>query len=75
MKKTINKYWPMVKEMSQVTFLLIVGFITLVKAVMAFALNDMEVTKIWGSVAVAAFLFSIAPMFWAHAKSLLPKGK
>lgn len=72
MKKTINNYWPMVKEMSQITLLLGVFLFASYKAISA---TDVEMTKIWGFVAIASFLFSIVPMYCATLKSLLPKGK
>jgi len=70
--KNIKKYWPLVKEMSEISLLLGIFLASMYKA---FTAQDVDMQKIWGGVAIAAGLFSLAPMYVATFKSLLPKGK
>lgn len=70
--KNLKNYWPLVKDMSQITLLLGVFLIASYKAINA---GDVEAAKIWGGVAIAAFLFSIVPMWFEMAKAKLPKSK
>lgn len=69
--KNVKNYWPLVKEMSQVTFLLVIGFAFVWAGFEKAKTPDMQFASFGG--AFAAFLFSIVPMYLAMAKSLLPK--
>lgn len=70
--KNIKNYWPLVKEMSQITLLLVIFLAAMYKA---FTAQDVDMQKIWGGVTIAAGLFSLVPMYVATFKSYLPKGK
>lgn len=71
--KNVKKYWPMVRDMSQIALLLVIGFALFWACLVKAKTPDMQFAT--GAGSLAAFLFSIPVMFFATAKSKLPRSK